>query len=297
VRLWISVFALSAALSGASPMVRQAVQSVDARPITLHVNVTDRDGRPVDGLTLDQFQVRDNGKPVPVLDFSTSPQPVTLMLLVDTSASMAQRFDAVIEAGSRFVEALRPGDRARIGGFAETFSVSAAFSSDRNQLLRALREELHQGNPTTLWDTLDAALTLLAGEPGRKVILAITDGVDTARGARADELLDRARRTEVTFHVIAPVNRYFDGRTNDWTHADPALRRLSTETGGVYSGVSANEELDRSFAAVLEALHNAYVLTFVPAEVDGRVHRVEVRVDKPRVRVRARQRYLATGIR
>jgi hypothetical protein len=100
--------------------------------------------------------------------------------LIDMSASMTMAIERAQFIVEQFVVRMRPGDRARVGGFSDRLMLSRAFTQDRDALLDAVRTELQIGNPTRLLDAVDNAVSVLTPEAGRRVIVLVTDGCDTA---------------------------------------------------------------------------------------------------------------------
>src|SRR5688500_18599683 len=83
--------------------------------VMLHATGHSRDGHLVPDLTREAFEVRDEGRPVEITVFSSDPQPITVVLLLDMSGSMERHFLRVRESSRHLIDALQPGDRARIG--------------------------------------------------------------------------------------------------------------------------------------------------------------------------------------
>ncbi len=277
--------------------------------VAVYATVTDRSGQLVRGLTRNDFEVLDNGRPQALTVFSTAVQPITAVLLVDTSASMALTLDLASQAAEQFIIRMMPGDRARVGNFSDTINLGRPFSGDRDALLRAFREELHIGNPTRLWDAVAETLTALSPEGGRRVIIMFTDGQDTASRADAQAVLDRARTEDVMIYCVQIRSRVrpdlewdiLGARTNQSARNQrnrpaPAqvLRGLSTETGGLHFTLNQYDDVNATFTQVATELRHQYLLGFVPQAADGRVHELSVRVKSPRMQVRARRSYLAS---
>jgi Ca-activated chloride channel family protein len=261
------------------------------------------------GLTRQDFDVRDDGKPQELTVFQSGQQPITAVLLIDTSASMTLNLDLARAAAEQFVIRMMPGDRARVGSFSDRIDLSGPFTGDRDALLASLRD-LHFGNSTKLWDAVQETMTDLAPLGGRRVIVLLSDGMDTISTARESDILARAREDEIMVYVVqfrsnlqanlaeVPLSpspgALFAG---DPRLRNPppteALRRLATQTGGVHFMLRQQDDVNATFTHVMEELHNQYVLGFTPQTLDGKLHELTVRIDRPNVRVLARQGYLA----
>ncbi len=202
-----------------------------------------------------------------------------------------------------------PGDQARVGSFSDRLDLSPAFSSNRDALLKSLREDFHIGNPTRLWDSVDDTMTALAPLGGRRVLMLLTDGQDTMSAKRADEVLTRARADELMIYAVQ-FRSTVQGRlaeiplsprpgqvlTDDRMRNPPAteaLRRLAAQTGGGHFMLGEFDDINSTFTRVMHELHYQYVLGFTPQRADGRIHTIDVRVRRPGSIVRSRQSYLA----
>jgi VWFA-related protein len=178
VRLCLTfVLSLSAALLVAAqrPVYRSGTHTV-----SIYATVVDATGRLVTTLTRDDFEVFDNGRARPISVFASDPQPITIVVMLDRSGSMAHNAAFVQRAADEFIANLLPGDRMRLGSFSARIEIDPeTFTSDHEALRRILREKLQPPGPTPLWSAADAAMTALAGQDGRRVVLIFTDGKDT----------------------------------------------------------------------------------------------------------------------
>jgi VWFA-related protein len=147
--------------------------------VPVYVTVVDREGQLVPDLTRDDFEIYDNGIRRELTVFANTPQPITIVVMLDRSGSVREHYGLVRRAAEVFVQHLLPDDRARIGSFSDGIRIAPeTFTSDQTELLRILREELLETGPTPLWNATDEAIEALAGEDGRRVVLVFTDGKD-----------------------------------------------------------------------------------------------------------------------
>jgi Ca-activated chloride channel homolog len=284
-----------------------------ANTVAVYATVTDRQGRLVPDLEREDFEIRDNGRPQPLTLFSNDIQPITIVVMLDRSGSMRQNFRLIEAAGEAFVRRLNPEEKARIGRFAERIQIDPEdFTSDQEELVRFLRTELQQQGPTPLWNAVDEAITSLRGEEGRRVVLMFTDGMDNPMNLRLNnrtvmDVMRRAQLENVMVYAIglestmpAPPSRgSFSGgfgganRLLSVERPDPGLALIAAETGGGYFELTRAEDLASTFARVADELHRQYALGFEPPKLDGKVHKLDVRVKQPGMRARARKSYLA----
>jgi VWFA-related protein len=125
-------------------------------------------------------------------------------------------------------------------------------------------------------------------------VLVFTDGEDTASKLGRGEALDRAREEDVMIYSIGIENIYFDGQKRVMSRPDRGLKGLSEETGGGYFLLKKTDELGATFTRVAQELHSQYLLGFSPALLDGKVHKLEVKVKKQGMSARARKTYIAS---
>ena len=266
-----------------------------ARLVPVYATVTDRTGGFVLDLTKDDFEVRDNGKPQAITLFTTDLQPLTTLVLLDGSGSMLPAFNAVIEGANSFIIRMLPDDRTRIGSFADQMQLSPDYSGSRDSLLDFLRNEfnIRMGNETRLWDALDRGVLDLARQTGRRVALVFSDGYDTTSGIGPGGVQTDAIRNEVTIYAIA----MWTGRGSQSTRPDRSLEKLALETGGGYFELHETDEMNTTFTKIALELHQQYPLGFEPQALDGKVHKLDVKLKTPGLEVRARRSYLAEGVK
>jgi Ca-activated chloride channel homolog len=146
-----------------------------------------------------------------------------------------------------------------------------------------------------LWDAVGASLDELKGIEGRRVVLVFTDGDDTESHTRLGTVIDRARAEEVMIYAIGLESNYFNGEHMVRSKPDSGLRKIADETGGGYFELKKTAELAPTFSRVAQELHSQYVLGFTPTALDGKVHKLTVRMKQPGMTARARRSYLAGG--
>jgi Ca-activated chloride channel homolog len=287
---------LLAAVVLIAPMGAQEPQSkfkVSTNSVALYATVTDATKRLVPDLEQDDFEVYDNGKLQAVTQFDNRPLPISVVVMLDTSGSMTLALDLVKSAAEQFLLRMMPEDQGMVGAFNDKIEFHpATFTDNRDQLARALKE-LDFGYPTRLFDAVDQSMEQLAGAEGRKTVLVFTDGDDNASKKGAGAVVDRARADEVMIYSVGLVNDYLQGNQRVRTSPDGRLRRLSEETGGGFFLLKKKDELGPTFTRVAEELHSQYVLGFSPEVLDGKVHKLEVRVKRPGLVPRARKSYIA----
>ncbi|HET9369453.1 MAG TPA: VWA domain-containing protein [Vicinamibacterales bacterium] len=315
----VLIAGLVAGVAAQQPQFRSGLTTV-AVPVT----VIDRYGYIVKGLEQDAFTLYDEGKVQPITNFTTDDAPLNAVVLIDTSASMTAGLELARYAAEQFVLRLWPGDRAKIGTFNEILTLSERFSRDRDELLRYIRGGQHVGNPTRVLDAVDNAISTLVPEQGRKMILLLTDGCDTASRKTWAPVRDRLREESIMLYTVEVPStvkirpdyakkrswtceelerQYLKAETiadiirfNDWRrNQKPALvlNTMTQDTGGSRIHLRAGDDANSMFTQLLEEIHHLYLLGFVPKILDGEYHRLKVTVKDKSMLVRARGMYHA----
>ena len=282
-----AVAALALLIAASPSAQQQPTFRASARTVALYVTVQDKDGRLVSGLERDAFEVRDNGRPVAITQFSNAIQPITMVLLVDMSGSMAHRYRQARDAMLELVEALLPEDRVRVGTFGDRILFTPWLTSDKEILRRLLHYELWPGGPTPLWQALDTSMYSLDGEPGRRVVLTVTDGRDSCRGRNCvsfEDVQTKALANEMMVYAIGMAGTSLDGD----------IKRLAERTGGGYFELPHDADMRQSFQRVARELHQQYLIGFTPSVLDGKRHTIDVRLKTKGLTARTRKDYNAS---
>jgi Ca-activated chloride channel family protein len=284
--------------------------------VAVYVTVSDSTGKLVPNLTQDDFEIYDNGKKQTITLFESGVQPITLVMMLDRSGSMVSNFRLVRSAAEQFVAQLLPGDKARIGSFANRIQLDPRdFTSSQHDLIEILRTELQEAGPTPLWNAVNVGITALLHQDGRRVVLVFTDGVDRPAGSNNISYRDvakNAEREDVMIFAVGLATREFSGRRRgmgpggmggfgsgilrpppEEPKVDSGLPKIAAETGGGYFELTSANNLSSTFTRIADELHRQYALAFTPAVLDDKTHRLEVRVRRPEAIPRARKTYIA----
>jgi Ca-activated chloride channel family protein len=270
---------------------QQGTFRVSTNTVALYATVTDADKR----LEAD-FEIYDNGKLQTITSFDNQPLPITVVVMLDTSGSMTLALDMVKSGAEQFLLRMLPEDQGMVGAFNDKIEFHPdAFTGSRDQLIRSLKE-LDFGYPTRLYDAIDESMNQLKGIRGRKVVLVFTDGDDNASKVGSGDMTDRARVEDVMVYSVGLENVFFNGQQKVRSSPDRGLKRLSEETGGGFFLLKKTDELGPTFTRVAQELHSQYVLGFTPQALDGKVHKVDVKIKgKPSMVARARKSYVASS--
>lgn len=310
-----AVAVVALALGAIVAAQQQPVFRAGTRTVSVYATVTGPDGRLVPDLTRDDFEVYDKGKRQAITLFASDVQPITVVMMLDRSGSVAANFTLVREAAEAFVVNMLPADKARIGSFAFRVQVDPRdFTSDQGELLNILRTQLQEAGPTPLWNAVSVGMTALAHQTGRRVVLVFTDGVDAPgnggnNNVSLKDAMKRAQQEEVMVYAIGLAGRNPAGggrsgrrrggfgsgvgRRPPSGKPDEGLPKIAGETGGGYFELTSTADLASTFERVADELHHQYVLGFTPEKLDGKMHDLEVKLRRPDLVARARKSYLA----
>jgi Ca-activated chloride channel family protein len=294
------------------------------RTVPVYVTVTDAEGRLVPDLGRDDFEIYDNGKLQPISVFASDIQPIMVVMMLDRSGSMVDNFRRVQSAAEQFVTRLLPADKARIGSFSYRVQVDPrTFTSSHEELLQILHKELQEPGPTPLWNAVAVGMTGLLHQEGRRVVLVFTDGADNPGNGRSTnislkDVMERAREEDVMVYAVGLAGRMpmrrggggYGGRggygpppgggqqqMGREQRPDEGLAKIAAESGGGYFELESTNDLGATFARVADELHRQYAMGFSPEKLDGKTHKLEVRVKRAGMTARARRSYVATPAR
>jgi Ca-activated chloride channel family protein len=280
-------------LAGGVALAQQTTFKGGTRLVPVMTTVTDGGRRLVPNLQRTDFTILDNGKPQQIELFQNEVTPFTVVVMLDTSASMTASLDLLKAASEQFLMRMLPQDQGQVGAFNDKIQLSGKFTNDRDDLIGALGD-LQFGNPTRLYDAIDVSIAELEPVDGRKVVLVFTDGDDTASKAGRRSVQKRAQREEVMVYAIGLESKFFNGARVVRSRPDRGLRKLAKETGGGYFELKKTDDLGPTFTRVAQELHSQYTLGFTPTVLDGKEHKLEVKMTKPGYKARARKSYIAS---
>jgi Ca-activated chloride channel family protein len=292
--VWLAAAPIQSAPGGGPAGQQAGVFRSGAKMVPIYATVTDPQGSLVPNLTRDDFEILDNNVRQEIVVFENQSQPFTGIVMLDSSGSMTNSLKLVNAGAEQFIIRLLPQDRAQVGAFNDKIEFSGSFTADRDELVAALRE-LDYGNSTRLYDAIDQSLDRLTGVEGRRVIVVLTDGEDTASKTGQGDVLSRALADEVMIYGIGLESNYFNGMRQVRTNPDRVVRKLAEETGGGYYLLKETADLNSTFTRIAQELRSQYVLGFSPTLLDGKVHKLMVNVKRPGMKARARKSYVASS--
>ena len=271
--------------------------------VSLNVTVTDGNNRFVTDIDREGFQLYEDGALQDVSFFTRTQLPIALALLMDTSASMAEKMSTAQEAAIGFAERLRDEDLAALIDFDSRVDIRQGFTNSVEKLNAAIRQT-SAGGSTSLYNALYVSLkelgkiaTSTADDIRRQAIVVLSDGEDTSSLVVFDEVIELAKRSDTVIYSIGLRSR--DIRTQrGFREADFVLRQLTQETGGRAFFPEQVADLQGIYKRISDELSSQYTLGYMSKNPmrDGRWRRIVVRIDRPNVAARTKQGYYAPSI-
>ena len=281
--------------------------SVRTEEVILPITVRDSMGRLVPGLSPQDFFIYDNGQRQEIEEFNRRRVPVNVIFLLDASGSVFEKMDVIREAALAFIKTLAPEDRVAVIQFADKAQQLQDWTGNYDDLKQALNWKYRPGRATAFYDGLAAAAEKLKSVEGRRAVILLTDGVNTAGATSFGQGLAALQRVEAAVYVVSETeaqmrllrrdtkgaagffNRVlgagYYGQVKEYLalleRAERELTTLTEATGGrIYFPVE-NHDLSAAYAEVAAELKTQYIVTYVPTggrAADGEYHKVEVLV-------------------
>ncbi len=304
VRPFLVLLALLSTLPAANPAQSAPVADLPDSRIVLEVNrvdvmftVSDKKGRFVTDLGINDFLVSENKKPQSILEFAAeSDLPLRLAILIDTSNSIRDRFRFQQEAATRFIDGvIRPSqDKAAVISFDTSAELVADLTGDTEKLDKAVRE-LRPGGGTALYDAVYFAARdkLMQDQPRtkfRRAMVILSDGEDNNSRYTRDQALEMAQKADVVLYTVST------NITRMPTDGDKIMRYFASETGGLAFFPFKAEDLSQSFENIANELRHQYMILYRPEPLknDGLYHTVDIKIrSRKDLVVRARKGYYA----
>jgi Ca-activated chloride channel homolog len=270
--------------------------SVNVDLVNVLFTTTDRKGKFIPGLRKEDFKVYEDGKPQPITNFSAETNlPLTIALLVDTSGSVRDRLRFEQDAAIEFFDStlIQGKDRALIITFDSGIDLIQDYTDDSEKLSKSIRT-MRAGGGTSLYDAIYlAAARKLAQQPGRRIMVVISDGDDNSSRVSMTEALETVQRNDVVIYTISTNSSGMGGDKSG--RGDKVLKRFAEETGGRMFSPLKFEDLDSNFRNISEELRLQYALAYRPANLvaDGTFRKIRIEPADKRYVVRARNGYYA----
>jgi Ca-activated chloride channel homolog len=260
IALLLAVLAPVRAQEGSEPTFK-----VDVKLVNVFVTVTNQQGAPIGNLTKSDFKLSEDGLPQKIAVFSKESElPLSIILAVDTSSSTRKDIRLELDAARRFIHSIiRPQDGLSLYTFSSDVSELTPFTAKLHQIDGAINE-VRVGGATSLYDAIYLGSKALMKRQGRKVLVLITDGGDTASTIDYKEALRAAQQSEALVYSLIDVPVEASAGRN--TGGEHALIQISNDTGGKYFYAANVGQLDNAFSEISDELRTQYLLAYYPVE-------------------------------
>ena len=277
------VFFLGAFCLCAPAKPQEPVIKVNVRLVRMLVSVKDAAGQLVGSLNKNDFTVFDNGVPqeIAVFDRQTE-QPLSVAMLVDSSASTGIELHYELDSVSRFLKVLlgegNPDDTVALYSFNRQITLLSTYTRRFARVDQMLKQMKSEGG-TSMYDALFLASRELEYRKGRHVMVMVTDGGDTTSSKDFHQALEAAQLADAILYPILVVPITNDAGRN--VGGEHALTTLAAGTGGHVFTPNLGAQLDGAFDDILRELRTQYLIGFYPKDVPltkDRFHTLKVNV-------------------
>ena len=281
----------------------QYEEQVNVPFVTIYITVKNNKNQFLTNLRPEHFILKEDGVEQKITEFANlsdaaifpeDAEPITMLMLLDSSASMndlhagKRKYDFVLTAAQRLVDQLQPTDQLMLMGFNQSSWVISDLTADKELLHQKLAQPPELSGRTALYDMVHEAIRKMQSFPGRRVLVLCSDGQDSASKANLDSLLKFVRSSDVSIFVLGA-----EDEKDFWHKGRDVMKKISDAAGG-YSFVSpSHEELTRSIDKIRMTLRSQYAAGYIPPEPN--VHKwrkVKVECTVPGVKLRYRGEYL-----
>jgi Ca-activated chloride channel family protein len=270
--------------------------SLDTKLVALNVSVLDKNGKLVTNIPQTAFKVFENNVEQPLKIFNREDVPVSMGIIIDNSGSMREKRPKVAAAALELVKASNPQDEVFIVDFNDQAFLDAPFTNNIKKLEQVL-DKIDTRGGTAMRDAISMSIDYAKenGKKSKKVLLVITDGNDNTSEITLEQLVRKARQSEVLIYCIGLLN---DEEPREARAAKRALKELSEASGGLEYYPKSLSDVESITPQIAHELRNQYILAYTPlnASLDGTYRAIKVTVNAPgHLTVRTRTGYFASA--
>jgi Ca-activated chloride channel homolog len=293
------VMVLSMTMAAASVLATaQKTFRTEVNLVHFAVVVTDKSGAPIAGLTADDFEIKEVGRPQTIKFFAVGdPEdapPLHIGFLLDTSGSMGEDIKDVRTAAIKFLNTMDRAVDITLVDFDTEVRVGRYATTDYARLIERIRSRKPDGY-TALYDALGVYLNSASVQDGQKILIMYTDGGDTRSALNHSDVLDLLRASDVTVYVLG----YLEHQSQSARTAQrQQLERFATMTGGQALFPTNIKEVDKMYERIEREIGARYSLAYTSTDLreNGAWRDVDIRLKRPDLkgaRLRTRDGYFA----
>ena len=266
--------------------------TIDTEVVNLNVRVIDRNNRPINGLTQNDFKIYEDGVLQPIDSFSKAEVPTNYSLVIDNSGSLRMQLEKVIEASKILVGTNKPDDETSIVRFVsrDKITIEQSFTSNKADLYDTLDNLFIEGGQTAIIDAVYLAAQEVneyekkrgQDDKKRRALILVSDGEDRDSFFNEQQLFELLRETDVQIYVIGFIGDLSkDGgfiSKSPQSKSKSFLERLAQETGGKSYFPNSVNELNTIAADISSELRTQYLVSYSPtnSNKDGSVRQIKV---------------------
>ncbi len=271
--------------------------SLDTKLVVLHASVVDKNGKLVTNIPQSGFKVFENNVEQPLKIFNREDVPVSMGIIIDNSGSMREKRPKVAAAAVDLVKASNPQDEVFIVDFNDVAYLDAPFTNNIKKLEQVL-DKIDTRGGTAMRDAISMSIDYAkeSGKRSKKVLLVITDGNDNTSNETLEQLVRKARQSEVLIYCIGLLN---EEEPREARAAKRALKALAEASGGLDYYPKTLSEVETITPQIAHEIRNQYILAYSPTNqaLDGSFRQIKVTVKAPgNPTVRTRNGYYATPV-
>jgi Ca-activated chloride channel homolog len=267
--------------------------TINTELVTLNVRVIDRNNRPINNISKEEFRVFEDGVSQSIFSFTEEEVPVIYGLAVDTSGSLRPAFEQVIDAAKAIINSNKKGDETFLERFISSDKIETIqdFTASKDALMDGLDTLYIEGGQTAVIDGVYLAAEHVAeykrgsnDDRRRRALIVVTDGEDRASYYPEADLFRRLREEDVQIYVIGFVSE-LDAekgliRKSPRDKAVNLINRIASETGGRAFFPQSISELPEIANQIVRDLRTQYVISYDPTNKahDGAYRAIKVTV-------------------
>jgi Ca-activated chloride channel homolog len=228
--------------------------------VEVYATVFDNHNRYMTGLSADQFEVRDNGVLCPINTFEPIASGFACAILLDHTGSVLETFPKVKNAIVRFIDSFRPEDWMAVYAFNQQIRKVQDFTKEKGAAKVAILHAI-AGGTTALFDSVAEVLVQLSIRPGKKAVVAFTDGQDNISFLNPAALVRRAKILGIPLYFVAQREALKDPQLLK------EMEEMSIATAGKTFALKDLSDADKIFKDISDSLQNSYLISYSPPPI------------------------------